>query len=185
MKLQKYIKEIFITTLVISLTAAWYAAVSSVAPWNTLTSTIWNEMKAVVDWNTAWVVTNASWISANTAKLDSINKVVFSAYETDNVARSYSWQTIFNNAKASNTVQAGKIYDCVVYTNNGSHYNARRFTAQINWYDNFHRINNITDVDSGYLWGCSTSLYNVTWTGFDYVYGNCNQSVTVTCNKLN
>lgn len=56
MKLQKYIKEIIITLLIISFTTAWYAAVLTVNDWDTLTSTIWNQMKDIVNANESKLV---------------------------------------------------------------------------------------------------------------------------------
>lgn len=63
MKLQKYIKEIFITLFIISITTAWYAAVATVADWDNLTATLWNDMKNSVDENTAKLV----WITNGTS----------------------------------------------------------------------------------------------------------------------
>ena len=51
MQFKKYIKETFITLLVISLTAVWYAAVWTVSSWQSLTATLWNEMKDIVNSN--------------------------------------------------------------------------------------------------------------------------------------
>lgn len=64
MKLQKYIKEIFTTIFIISLTSIWYAAVSSVTTWSTLTATIWNDMKNIVNSNEA-KLTNISSVGGN------------------------------------------------------------------------------------------------------------------------
>lgn len=63
MKLQKHIKEIVISLLVISFTGIWYAAVSTATSWGTLTATMWNDMKAVVDSNEAKLseFTDSSW----------------------------------------------------------------------------------------------------------------------------
>lgn len=52
MKLQKHLRDFLATIWVISITAVWYAAVSSVSSWDTLTATMWNDMKTVVDGNT-------------------------------------------------------------------------------------------------------------------------------------
>lgn len=56
MNLQKHIKNIFITLFVISLTAVWYAAVTWVTTWETLTADLWNWMKMIVDTNEAKLV---------------------------------------------------------------------------------------------------------------------------------
>ena len=51
MKLQKHIKEIMITLWVIGATTLTYAAVSTATSWGTLTATMWNDMKTIVDSN--------------------------------------------------------------------------------------------------------------------------------------
>ncbi|MBT9171320.1 MAG: hypothetical protein DDT18_01694 [Actinobacteria bacterium] len=113
-----------------------------------------------------------------------INTLVWSVYEPDNILRSYTWQSIFNSAKAAGLVAAGSIYDCVIKESNPAHYRASRFTVGVNLYDNHNNILQLVNVDGGFLGGCSQSLHNVTTIGFDYQRGNCFQSLSVVCNMI-
>lgn len=60
-----------------SLTAVWYAAVSTVVDWDTLTSTSWNSLVWLVNQNETNINTNTSWIATNTAKLTDLSKVFY------------------------------------------------------------------------------------------------------------
>lgn len=84
MQIKKYLKEVFITLLVIWCTWIWYAALSTVNSWDTLTSTLWNNLVTLVNQNEANIATNTSklsslsndswnigiWIANPTSKLD-------------------------------------------------------------------------------------------------------------------
>lgn len=75
MQIKKYIKEIFVTFLLIWFTGVWYAALSTVNSWDSLTATLWNDLVSLVNQNEANIVANTNSISNNTSKLSGISNV--------------------------------------------------------------------------------------------------------------
>lgn len=112
MKYWKYLKEIFITLLVISITWIWYASISTVSTWTPLTATLWNDMKDVVDINTNKLLNISSswsnvwiWISNPQANLDvnwsikiwwrKISKITVCTYSSTSAPTSGWWSSYY------------------------------------------------------------------------------------------
>ncbi len=106
MKLKKHLKEIIITLSVISLTTIWYAAVTTVSDTDTLTATIWNEMKDIVNSNEAKLtnIYNNSWkiwiwktIPSRKLDIETNDSHLLRIKNTNVNGASYLW--ILNDAK--------------------------------------------------------------------------------------
>jgi hypothetical protein len=102
-------------------------------------------------------------------------------------AGNYSLRTIFDAARTAG-LEPG-LYDCVLRTTNGAHWNGYRFTAALNYYIGWpaytHYFHNVYAVHAGTS-GCSTSIYSFDGStgAFSFTPGNCVQTVHLVCSNL-
>ena len=119
-------------------------------------------------------------------KDDSFNKSLWSTSTNG----SYNFITIMNSARSANIISPG-IYDCGLRTSNLAHWTGLRFTAMFNYYINSdqwpQKFTNVINADAAPNNGCSGGLssFNTTSGAFTFDTGNCYQSISFVCNRIN
>lgn len=100
---------------------------------------------------------------------------------------SYDLRAIFDAARSAGLPPG--LFDCVLRTTNGAHWNGYRFTAALNYYIGWsaytHYFHNAYAVNAGTS-GCSISLqsFDASTGTFFFTPGNCVQSVHLVCSNL-
>ena len=133
-------------------------------------------------------------LQLNTLNISTKNEAVLKKYETNLIwttiiAGNYNLQQIFDTSLVQNKIKYGT-FDCLLKTSNGAHFKGNRFTATVNYYtkrtDFPHRYLNIINLDAGSYNGCSDGLtiYLNSNGDFSFSRGNCYQSISLFCIKL-
>ena len=163
------------TVLLVSFT---YAAITSVSSWDTLTATLWNDMKTMVDGNTSSISTNAWNISTNTTKLTNIESSGWNVWigtaspatklevngvvKSDNSIKAYAsfnwdgWVTIYDSYWVSSIVRNSE------------------WNYTITWDTPFADRNYVIIGSCNFWWSWWANFglewNNITWHSYEWLY---------------